>query len=160
MSTGPPPTRRESLLATIVLWPLRAVERSRGWRRLVLLVLYGLIALGTWVILWRRSQLAALPDVGDPFAGGTLQLPAPVPGSHNAFVSYRRAIERFRDMNKDEGNSFSNAEFAWERADATFRAWVAEHDEAISLLWAQPAALPEVFVEVPGGCDGRACDIG
>ena len=147
MSTGPSPTRRESVLATIVLLPLRAIERSRGWRRVVLLVLYGLIALGTWAILWRRSQLAALPDVGDPF-GAAVRSPAPVPDERNAFVSYRRAIERFRDMNKAEGNSFSNADFAWARADATFRAWIAEHDEAISLLCAA-AALPEFSIEVP-----------
>ena len=75
MSTGPPPTRRESVLATIVQLPLRPIERSRGWRRVVLLVFYGLIVLCTWAILWRRSQLAALPDVGDPFVGAACALP-------------------------------------------------------------------------------------
>ena len=146
MSTGPPPTRRESVLATIVLLPLRAIERSRGWRRVVLLVLYGLIALGTWAILWRRSQLSALPDVGDPFVGAAMRAPASVPDDRNAFVAYRRAVGRFRDMNKAEGTSFSKADFAWSRADATFRAWVAEHEEAISLL-CSGAALPEFFIE-------------
>ena len=127
-----------------------AGDRTLSWagRRVVLLVLYGLIALCTWAILWRRSQLAALPDVGDPFVGAALRSPAPVPDDRNAFVAYRRAVERFRDMNVAEGNSFSNAVFAWSRADATFRAWVAEHDEAISLLCAG-AALPEFFIEVP-----------
>ena len=148
MSTGPPPTRRESVLATIVLLPLRAIERSRGWRRVVLLVLYGLIALCTWAILWRRSQLTDLPDIGDPFVSAALRSPAPVPDDRNAFVAYRRAVGRFRDMNQAEGNSFSNADFAWSRADATFRAWVAQHDEAISLL-CSGAALPEFFIEVP-----------
>jgi hypothetical protein len=148
MSTGPPPTRRESVLATIVQLPLRAIERSRGWRRVVLLVFYGLIVIGTWAILWRQSQLSALPDVGDPFVGAALRSPAPVADDRNAFVAYRRAVGRFRDMNKAEGSSFSKADFAWERADATFRAWIAEHDEAISLLCVG-AALPEFSIEVP-----------
>jgi hypothetical protein len=148
MSTGTPPKRRESVLATIVLVPFRAVERSRGRRRVVLLVVYGLIVVCAWAILWRRSQLAALPDVGDPFVGAALRSPSPVPDDRNAFVVYRRAVARFRDMNQAEGSSFSNAEFAWSRADATFRAWIAEHDGAISLLCAG-AVLPEFFIEVP-----------
>ena len=71
-----------------------------------------------------------------------------MPDDRNAFVAYRRAVERFRDMNDAEGNSFSHADFAWGKADATFRAWIAEHDEAISLLCAG-AALPEFYIEVP-----------
>ena len=53
--------------ATIALAPFRAIERTRGRRRLGLLVLYGLIAVVIWALLWRRSQLAGLPDVGALF---------------------------------------------------------------------------------------------
>ena len=148
MSTGPPPTRRESALVASVLFPLRAIERARGWRRVILLVVYGFIALGTWAILWRRSQLAALPDIGDPFVSAGWRVPASVPDDRNAFAAYRRAADRFRNMNDAEGNSFSKADFAWSRADPTFRDWVAEHDAAISLL-CSGAARPEFFIEVP-----------
>ncbi len=148
MSTEPPPTRSESALVASVLLPLRAIERSRGWRRVVLLVLYGVIALGTWAILWRRSQLAALPDIGDPFVLVAWRVPASVPDDRNAFVAYRRAAGRFRNMNDAEGKSFSKANFTWSRADPTFRAWVAEHDEAISLLWSG-ATRPEFYIDIP-----------
>jgi hypothetical protein len=147
MRTEPIPSQRVSVLVAIVLSPLRAIERLRGWRRLGLLVLYGLIAFGIWALLWRRSQLANLPDIGTPFDVAAFRSPASVPDSRNAFVLYRRAAERFRDMTAVEGTSFSNANFEWARADATFRAWVTEHDEAISLLCAG-AALPEFSVGV------------
>jgi hypothetical protein len=74
--------------------------------------------------------------------------PAPAPDDRNAFVLYRQAAQRFRDMTEAEGNSFSNANLEWGRADASFLAWVAEHDEAISLLCAG-AALPKFFVQEP-----------
>jgi hypothetical protein len=98
---------------SIVQLPLRPIERSRGWRRFVLLVFYGLIVLCGSAILWRRSDLAELPDVGYQFVGAALRSPAPVADDRNAFVANRRTVERFRDMNDDEGNSFSNSDFAW-----------------------------------------------
>jgi hypothetical protein len=69
-----------------------------------------------------------------------------VPDDRNAFVLYRQVAQRYREMNKAEAESFSNANFDWPSADATFRGWVAEHDEAISLLCAG-AARPEYFLD-------------
>jgi hypothetical protein len=100
--------------------------------------------------LWRRSQIAAVPDIGDPFVAAEVRTLAPVPDDRNAFVAYRKAIGRFRDMNSAEGVSFTKADLDWSRADATFRAWVAEHDEAITLL-CTGAASPEFSIEVPVG---------
>ncbi len=76
--------------------------------------------------------------------------PVRVADDKNAFVSYRRAVERFRDMNTAEGDSFSNANLNWSRADKLFRRWVTEHDEAISLLCAG-SAQPEFVPEAPAG---------
>ena len=95
MSTEPVRVRRESVLAAIAFAPSRAIERTRGWSRLGLLVLYGLMALVIWGLLWRRSQLAALPDVGEPFDVAAFRLPAHVPDDRNAFVPYRRAAHGF-----------------------------------------------------------------
>ena len=69
-----------------------------------------------------------------------------MPDDRNAFVLYRQAAQRYREMNKAEAESFSNANFDWPSADATFRRWVGEHDEAISLLYAG-AARPEYFLD-------------
>ena len=67
MSTGGGGTQRPSVWVTVALAPLLAIERTRGWRRLGLLVLYGIAALVIGAFLWRRAQLAAVPDVGEPF---------------------------------------------------------------------------------------------
>ena len=56
-----------------------------------------------WAFLWRRSQLAALPDVGEPFDVAAFRSPARVPDDRNAFVPYHRAAQRFRDMNRGGG---------------------------------------------------------
>ncbi len=136
MSTEPAPPRGADgwAFATILLFPLRALERARGWRRLGLLLLYVLIALPILAQLWRRSQLASLPDVGYTFALAASRSTAGVRDDRNAFVPYQRAAERFREMSKDEGESFNKADLRWSAADAVLRGWVAEHREAISLL--------------------------
>jgi len=150
MSAEPASMQREPVLVTIALSPFRAIERTRGWRRVGLVVLYGLIALVSWALLWRRAQLASLPDIGEPFDVAAFRSPARVADDRNAFVPYRLAAQRFRDMNRAEGESFSKANLAWSRADATIRGWVAEHDEAIALLCAG-SERPEFFLDAPSG---------
>ena len=148
MTSEPSRMRRESILLTIALSPLRAIERTRGWRRLGLLLVYAMIAVVILALVRRRSQLAGLPDVGEPFDVAAFRTPAGVSDDRNAWVPYRLAAARFRDLNEAEGNSFSNANLAWTRADATLCAWVAEHDEAISLL-CTGAARSECSIERP-----------
>jgi len=146
MSSQPTPVQRESVLITILLAPLRAIEQTRGWRRIGLLILYALMAVAIWAPLRRRSQLAGLPDVGEPFDVAAFRAPGRAADDRNAFVSYRKAVELHRGMNDKEGASFSNANLAWSRADDLFRGWVKEHDEAIALLCtgaARPEFVPE-----------------
>ncbi len=146
MSTGPVPSRGNGALASILLSPLRAIERARGWRRIALVILYVMIAVPILVPLWRRSQLAGLPDVGDRFDLSEARPTARVPDDRNAFVAYRRAVERFRDLSRDEAESFSRADLRWSGADAALRGWVAEHREAVSLLIAG-SERPEAYFE-------------
>jgi hypothetical protein len=146
MSTEPSPTRRVSAFTVILLSPLRAIERARGWRRLGLLALYGLMVLLCWALLWRQVQLDGLPDVGEPFGATARRTFVRVPDDRNAFVPYRRAAQRFRDLNESEGRSFTNANLLWSAADATLRGWVAEHHEAISLL-REGSERPEACLE-------------
>ncbi len=146
MTTKPVPTRRWPTLGTTLLSPVRAIERARGRRRIGLLTLYGLVALLIWAMLWRQSQLRGLPDIGEPFDAAASRNLDRVPEDHNAFVPYRRAAERFRDLSKSERESFTNANLRWSRADATLRGWVAEHREAISLL-RDGSERPEAYLE-------------
>jgi hypothetical protein len=149
MSTEPVPPRGKGTVVAILLFPLRAIERARGWRRLGLLLLYLMIALPILAPLWRRSQLAGLPDVGNTFDVAASRPTAGVPDDRNAFVPYRRAAERFREMSNAEGESFSKADLRWSRADATLRGWVAAHREATALLRAG-SERPEAYLELPG----------
>ena len=144
MSTDRVRTQRPSVWVTVALAPLRAIERTRGWRRLGLLVLYGVVALVIGAFLWRRAQLAAVPDVGEPFDVAAFRSPARVPDERNAFAAYRLAAERSRDMSQADGPSFEKANLAWSRADAIMRGWVTENDAAISLL-IDGAARPELL---------------
>ncbi len=151
MTAPPASTQRESILITIALSPFRAIERTRGWRRLALLAIYALIAVVIGAFLWRRSQLAGLPDVGEPFDVAAARWPAPVRGDRNAFPIYSHAAMRFSDMTSAAGNSFNNANLSWSRADATLRAWVAANDEALSLMCAgsnRPEFVPEASTDV------------
>jgi hypothetical protein len=148
MSTEPATRRRESTFATVLLFPLRAVERTRGWRRIGLLLVYVMIALPILALLWRRSQLAGLPDLGDSY-GTVAASGAGIAEDRNAFVPYLRATERFREMTSVEGESFSNANLVWTSADPILRRWVAEHQEAISLLRAG-SERPDASLELPG----------
>jgi hypothetical protein len=150
MSTGRVGTQRPSVWVTVALAPLLAIERTRGWRRFGLLVLYGTVALVIGAFLWRRSQLAAVPDIGEPFDVAAFRSPAHVPDELNAFAGYRLAAGQFRDMTNAEGQSFGKANLAWSRADAIMRGWVADHDEAISLL-IDGSARPELYLETPTG---------
>ena len=152
MSTEPVAPRGKGAIAAILLFPLRAVERARGWQRLALLLLYVMIALPILAPLWRRSQLAGLPDVGTTFEVTDARPAARVPDDRNAFVAYRRAAERFREMSDDEEESFSRADLRWSRTDAVLRGWVAEHREAVSLLRAG-SERPEAYLERPGHTD-------
>jgi len=134
MSSRPTPLRREPELITFLLAPLRAIERTRGWRLVGLLVLYAVIAMAISAPLRRRSQLAGLPDVGEPIDVAALRAPGRVADDRNAFGCYRQAVDRFCEMNKAESASFESANLSWLRADELFRGWVRKNDEAISLL--------------------------
>jgi hypothetical protein len=126
MSTEFAHRRWESIFATLLLFPLRAVERTHGWRRLGLLLVYVMIALPVLALLWRRSQLAGLPDLGESYGNAAANV-AGIADDRNAFVPYLRATERFRDMTPEAWESFSKANLVWTRADPILRRWVAEH---------------------------------
>jgi len=150
MSSQPPSLRRDPVLITILLAPLRAIERTRGWRRIGLLIVYALIAVAIWAPSRRYSQLAGLPDVEEPFDVAARRAPGRMASDRSAFVFYRQALERFRDMNEAERASFDRANLEWSRADELFRGWVRENDEAIALL-CTGAAQPDFGLESRAG---------
>jgi hypothetical protein len=157
MSKQPVPRREKESIAAILLLPLRAIERARGWRRVALLLLYVMITLPIAALLFRRAQLARLPDVGNSFNLAEVRSAGPVPDDRNAFVLYRRAADRFREMAKAEEESFTKANLGWSRADAILRRWVADNREAVSLLRAG-SERSEAYLEQPNPTDLLARD--
>jgi hypothetical protein len=147
------PERIGSVLVAILLWPLRSIERTRGWRLVGLLALYGLVASLVAGLLWRRSELAQVPDIGEPFDVPAHRSRSRVADDLNAFIPYRRAVQRCRDLNDAEGAAFNQANLEWARADNTLRGWVAEHDEAID-LFREGSQRPEAYLEVPADLKG------
>ena len=134
MSPGTSAPRGEGRLVRFLLFPLRAIERARGWRRVGLLGLYAAVMIPVLAAAWRRAQLAGLPDVGDVYGTPASQRAAGGSDDRNAFVLYQKAARRYREMNRAEGKSFSKADHRWSAADATFRGWVADNREAVGLL--------------------------
>ena len=88
----------------------------------------------------RHSRAAASP-------------PGRLPDDRNAFVPYRQAAQRVRLMTDAEGDSFTRANLRWSRADATLRGWVADNDQAISLMCAG-TERPDAFLDSSGPATG------
>ena len=152
MSLKPVIVRAGSTFEAILLAPLRAIELARGWRRVALLALYGMLALGITAFLWRRSQLARLPDVGETYAAAASQ-PGRIADDRNAFIPYRQAAQRVRLMTDAEVNSFNDANLSWSKADATCRRWVSDNDQAVSLMCGG-AERPDACLDATGNATG------
>lgn len=81
------------LLADRMLAPLTLLERSKGWKRRGLALLYLTIATTAFVLTWRAGSLWNLPDSPEPFdlaKYGRVE----VPDADNAMVAYREAISK------------------------------------------------------------------
>lgn len=77
----------------VVLAPLHWLERSRGWRRRGLILLYMAIVLLAAGSVWWAASLNGLPDPGDPFDVADFRASIAVPPEEDAFTLYREAFE-------------------------------------------------------------------
>jgi hypothetical protein len=127
--------RKVGLVWSVVLAPLHLLEQSRGWKRLVavgalLVLLTAMIVLG-----WREATLRGLPKIDEPFdvkAYGTIA----IPDAQNAFVLYRNASERLREL---DGNTLQkigrrSVGTNWATAAPEIRQWAGQNREPVALL--------------------------
>src|SRR4051794_7461442 len=77
--------------------PLTLLERTRGWRRRGLILLYLVIALVVGVFGWRELTLWRLPRAPEPFDVAGLGRPA-IPDAENAMVVYRALHARVGEL--------------------------------------------------------------
>lgn len=134
-----------------LLAPLHALERTRGWRRLLLLGLELLVLAALLGLAWWSTSLVRLPDIGDPFDVTTLAREAAVPPERNAMPLYERALEALR-TSEQGGARVGDLRFwdqtAWLAVDPKVQRWVTEH-HAVLPLWLAAAERPDAALDDP-----------
>ena len=119
----------------VLLAPLRWLERARGRRRLLLIVLYLIVGWFAALLIWVAASLNNLPDVGEPFDVAAFVASASVPDSENAFALYREAVGAYRDAPaaRDWNRMWPAMRNGWATAGPDFQAWVLSNREALDL---------------------------
>jgi hypothetical protein len=119
----------------VVLAPLHAVERSRGRRRVLILLAYSLLLSVLALLGWRAMSLRGLPDVGDPFDPEEFEARL-LPEDENAFTLYRQASRAFKAEDRPEyrtgGKEIWSVD-SWAEADPLIHRWVEDNTEALAL---------------------------
>jgi hypothetical protein len=137
----------------LVLAPLIAWKRSKGWKRRGLALFYLTIAVTVGALGWREASLWRLPKVPEPFdlvKYGRVE----VPDADNAMVAYREVFARFGDLDTLSYKVASATSWSvsdWSAADPEVRRWAEDHRQALAAwvpandrpdsLLVQPAAL-------------------
>ena len=119
-------------LIAAMLFPIQRIERSRGWRRLAWLGVFGGLGAGVHTLALRQASLRGLPDVGDPF--DVAAFVAEVPEDEDAFGLFDRALDALDDRDL---LGMTQALQASRRADWTsdteLRGWVDRNRQAMRL---------------------------
>jgi hypothetical protein len=93
--------------------------------------------------VWWVASLRGLPDIGEPFDVRAHEL-VRVPGSRNAFVVYREAARRFREVDAARYMAYGRfwSETDWARAIPALREWALENRPALE-TWLPGTERPE-----------------
>ena len=121
-------------LADLLIAPLALLERSKGWTRRGLVLVYLLVVLATGVFGWRAASLWGLPKSPEPFdlaKYGRVELP----DADNAMVAYRAVVARFGELDSTKGYTIASTKAwdvtDWPEADPEVRRWVEDHRPAV-----------------------------
>lgn len=119
----------------VLLAPLRLLERSRGRRRKLLIVVYLMLGAVAAFFAWWATSLNDLPDVGDPFDVAAFLKSSRVQESENAFVLYKEAADAYQDLPvaHDWNVTYPAMRWGWAKADPRVRTWVAANRRALDL---------------------------
>ena len=146
---------RLPLVLAILMAPAIWLERARGRKRFLLLLIYLVIGTGVLGVLYWEAQLRGLPDIGDPF-DPAMAAREVVPDEENAFDLYREAVAALQPGG--ELAPVSPQELAgpidWETADHEWRGWLGENQEALE-LWRRGAERSDAMPTIadPGSGD-------
>lgn len=115
-------------LLDVLIAPLSWLERSRGWRRRGLFLLYLGIALAGCILAWVELSLWRLPNAPEPFDTAKLGR-VEIADAENAMVAYRTIIARLGEMNT-QGYAIDQKAWDvtdWSAADPEVRRWAEDH---------------------------------
>ena len=133
----------------ILLSPLTLLERTRGWRRLVLLGFYGLILSVVVVLFGRESVLWQIPNSPEPFdlaKYGHVDLP----DADNAMVLYKEAAR----LLVPDRQLFANTprqvrdQWDWTLAPPKIQEW-ATRNQSVLAIWLQATERPDALLVQP-----------
>ncbi len=109
--------------------------RTRSsWRRIAAIIGLGLGSLVVTVLVWSRTTLHGLPDIGDPFDVAAF-CSHRVRDEDNAFVLYRQADALLRPWRGD-------SPYVWATASAEERRWLDDNREALA-AWRRGTERPD-----------------
>jgi hypothetical protein len=137
-------------LLDVAIAPLTWLERSKGWKRRGLVVLYLAVLSTVGVLGWRGLSLWRLPDVGEPFdveRFGTVR----VADSDNALPLYLEAQKRIKPLDAPQKALDSKAWKVddWAGLDPELKRWVVESRPAIE-PWLRAAERADALQVQPG----------
>jgi hypothetical protein len=137
-------------LLDLAISPLTLLERSKGWKRRGLVVLYLLISLVVGVLGWRELSLWRLPDIGEPFDVAKLGT-VDVPDSENAIPLYIEAEKRLKPLDHElktlGSKSWSVTD--WAVVDPVIQRWVDESRPALE-PWLRAVDRGDALLLQPG----------
>jgi hypothetical protein len=126
------------------------LERSKGWKRRVLAILYLTIALVVGALGWHMVCLWRLPDAPEPFDLAKYRRVA-VSDADNAMVAYREVFWRFGDLDSRSLHVVSvlaRNMNDWSKADPEARRWAEGHRKALE-AWVPANDRPDSVLVQP-----------
>lgn len=146
-------TGERSIGSRLIGWmlaPVEAIERARGRKRVLLLLLYALIAAVVAGGLAWWGQLRGLPDIGEPFDVAAFVNVPPIPADQNAMVSYEEAAKLLRPMDPEAYEAAGTISTAtWDDAPPLLRQWLEANRPALQ-AWLDGTRKPEARTLAPG----------
>jgi len=131
----------------VLIAPLTWLERTRGRRRLALLMLYALILAVGGALIGREAVLWQLPGAPEPFDRAKYSHVG-LADSDNAMVLYAQAVERLvSDKTLTNLPKGVGQEWDWRRADPKLRAWAESNQVALDLWLKGSERLDALLVQ-------------
>jgi hypothetical protein len=132
-----------------VLAPVILVERTRGWRRRLLILLYTVVLAVAAMCVWRVSNYLRVPDIGDPFDVEAFKALA-LPPERDATPQYQKAIAQLVDPNGPDSSLYQMKDDArdWAKTSPKIRAWAEQNRRALE-LWREATDRPDAMLLTP-----------